>query len=86
MGLFAWLVLGLIAGVVAQFVTKEKPGKGCTGIIVTAVVGIVGAVVGGFIGSALGWGKVDEFDGRSILLAIVGAVVVLLAFGAIRKR
>jgi uncharacterized membrane protein YeaQ/YmgE (transglycosylase-associated protein family) len=86
-GIFAWIALGLLAGVAAQFVTKESPGKGgCTGIILTVVVGIVGAAVGGLIGTALGWGKVDEFDARSIVLAIIGAVLVLLVLGALRRH
>jgi uncharacterized membrane protein YeaQ/YmgE (transglycosylase-associated protein family) len=86
MGIIAWLALGLIAGALAQFVTNQRAaGGGCTGIAVTIVVGLVGAVVGGFIGTALGWGQVNDFDLRSIALAFVGAVVVLLILGAIRK-
>lgn len=86
MGIIAWLALGLIAGALAQFVTKERAaGGGCTGLLVTIVVGLVGAVVGGFIGTALGWGEVNDFDLRSIALAFVGAVLVLLVLGALRK-
>ena len=86
MGILAWLVLGLIAGALAQFVTRQDPGGGgCLGIIVTIVVGLVGAAIGGFIGTALGWGDVNDFDLRSIALAFVGAVLVLLVLGAIRR-
>ncbi|MEX2080009.1 MAG: GlsB/YeaQ/YmgE family stress response membrane protein [Dehalococcoidia bacterium] len=48
------------------------------GIILTIAVGLLGAVIGGFIGTALGWGEVDEFDVRSIGLAFLGAVGLLL--------
>jgi len=85
MGILLWLLLGLIAGALAQFVTKERIGGGCTGIIITIVVGLVGAVIGGFIGGALGWGGVNDFDLRSIALAFVGAVLFLLVLGAIRR-
>lgn len=86
MGLLGWLVLGLLAGWLAQLVTKEPAGKGgCTGLVLTTVVGIVGAAVGGFIGTALGWGTVNDFDARSLLLAFIGAVVVLLVLGAVRR-
>ena len=85
MSLIGWLVLGLLAGWLAQMVTKESPGKGgCTGLVLTTVVGIIGAAVGGFVGTALGWGTVSEFDARSLLLAFIGAVVVLLVLGAVR--
>ncbi|MGD9932133.1 MAG: GlsB/YeaQ/YmgE family stress response membrane protein [Dehalococcoidia bacterium] len=85
MGLLGWLVLGLLAGWLAQLVTKESTGKGgCTGLVLTTVVGIVGAAVGGFVGTVLGWGTVNDFDARSLLLAFIGAVVVLLVLGAVR--
>ena len=85
-GLIAWLGLGFVAGLAAQWVTREKPRDGCGGIIVAIVLGIAGAVIGGFIGQSLGWGKVDDFDLRSVLLAFVGAVLLLLVLRAIRKR
>ena len=53
--------------------------------IVTAVIGMAGAAVGGFIGTALGLGDVNGFDLRSFVLAVAGAVIVLLAFRAISK-
>ena len=86
MGLIGWLVLGLIAGWLAQMVTKERAGSGCSGLVLTTAIGIVGAAIGGFIGTALGWGEVNSFDVRSLLLAFLGAVVLLLVLGALRKR
>lgn len=86
MGIVAWLILGLLAGLLAQFVTKESPGGGgCTGILITIVVGLVGAAVGGWIGTQLGWGEVDELDLRSIGLAFLGAVIVLLVLRTLRR-
>lgn len=86
MGLAAWLLLGLIAGLVARLIVPGPSGRGCCGIIVTIVIGLVGAVVGGFIGVQLGWGEVSDFDLRSIALAVLGAIVVLIVLAAIRER
>jgi uncharacterized membrane protein YeaQ/YmgE (transglycosylase-associated protein family) len=84
-GLIAWLLLGLVAGLLAQWVVKDSHGGcGCTSIIVTIAVGLAGAAVGGFIGTQLGWGEVDDFDLRSIGLAFLGSIVVLLVLQAIR--
>lgn len=84
MGILTWLVLGLIAGALAQFVVG-RPFKegGCMGIVVTIAVGLIGAVIGGFIGTALGWGEVDEFDVRSIGLAFLGAIAFILVLQAL---
>ncbi len=86
MGLFAWALLGLIAGWLAKFVVKDgSKERGCTGLVVTMVIGIVGAAIGGWIGTQLGWGTVNDFDIRSIGLAFIGAVIVLLVLRAIRS-
>lgn len=85
MGIIAWLVLGLLAGMLAQWVVKDSAGGcGCTGIVITIAVGLAGAAVGGFIGTQIGWGEVDDFDLRSIGLAFLGAVIVLLVLQAVR--
>jgi uncharacterized membrane protein YeaQ/YmgE (transglycosylase-associated protein family) len=84
MGILAWLALGLIAGLLAQLVVPGPDRGGCAGIVVTIVVGLAGAVVGGFIGVQLGWGTVDSFDLRSIGLAVIGAILVLLVLQALR--
>ncbi|HYM14250.1 MAG TPA: GlsB/YeaQ/YmgE family stress response membrane protein [Dehalococcoidia bacterium] len=78
MGILAWLVVGLIAGVVAKAL---MPGGGPGGIILTILLGIAGAFVGGFLASAFGFGSgVNGFDIRTIVVAIVGAMVLLLAY------
>jgi uncharacterized membrane protein YeaQ/YmgE (transglycosylase-associated protein family) len=82
MGILAWIVFGLIAGVVARFL---MPGNVPMGLVGTIILGILGAVVGGFIGTQMGWGDVYGFDLRSILLAIGGGVVVLFIVGLLRR-
>ena len=79
-----WVVLGLIAGSLAKFLV---PGRDPSGCIVTVVLGIVGAFIGGMIGSALGWGRVaaGELDFRSLGIATLGAIVVLLVGRALRR-
>lgn len=84
MGLLAWLLLGLIAGLLAQLVVPGPDRGGCGGILVTIAVGLAGAAVGGFVGVQLGWGTVTAFDLRSIGLAVLGAILVLLVLQALR--
>lgn len=86
MGILAWIIFGLIAGAIAQLlVPGNDPGAGgFTGIIVTIAIGIVGAFIGGYLGTQFGWGSVSSFDIRSMLLAIGGAILLLFGLRAIR--
>ena len=79
-----WTLLGLLAGALAKFLV---PGRDPSGCIITVALGIIGAWVGGFVGSALGWGSVTSgrFDVRSVGLATAGAVVVLLLGRLVRR-
>jgi uncharacterized membrane protein YeaQ/YmgE (transglycosylase-associated protein family) len=79
-----WVLLGLLAGSLAKFLV---PGRDPSGCIVTIVLGIVGAFIGGLIGSALGWGRVaaGDIDVRSLGIATLGAVVVLLLGRLLRR-
>ena len=78
MGIIGWIVLGLLAGLIAKAI---MPGNDPGGFIVTTIIGVVGAVLGGFIGSSLGIGDVDEFfDISTWLCAIGGALVLLLIY------
>ncbi len=72
-----WIVLGLLAGTLAKFLV---PGRDPPGCIVTIALGIAGAFIGGWIGTAVGWGAVgqSEFSPRSVGLATLGAIVLLL--------
>ncbi len=85
MGILGWILLGIIAGVVAKAVL---PGSQPGGIIVTTLIGIAGALIAGFVARALGLGDpIDEFfDVSTWLAAIVGAVALLMAWGAIAGR
>ena len=82
MGIFAWIVFGLIAGILARFL---MPGQGPGGIIATILLGIVGAMVGGFLGTQLGFGDLSGFDLRSMALAVGGGIVVLFLYGLLTK-
>jgi len=81
MGILSWIILGLIAGVVAQALVG-----GGFGLIGTIVLGIIGAVVGGFVASALGFGDVTGLNLGSIVIAVLGASVLILAVRAPRGR
>ena len=82
MGILSWIVMGLIVGVLAKFI---MPGKDPGGIIITILIGIAGAFLGGFIGSYLGLGTVTGFNVVSILLAIGGAVLLLILYRVIKR-
>ena len=84
MGFLAWILLGLIAGAIAKAI---MPGRDPGGIIVTMLIGIVGAVIGGFLGNMLfGIGGVSGVDIRSILIAVVGALVLLWIYRIATRR
>ncbi len=84
MSWIAWVLLGLAAGVIARSVL---PSRARPGIFLTTLLGTLGALVGGFIGNRLGLGAIDEFfDLETWLLAIGGAVLVLLAWAMLAGR
>ena len=82
MGILAWIIFGLIAGALAKFI---MPGDDPGGVIVTTIIGIVGAVIGGFIAVQLGWGDVTGFDVRSFVIAIVGALILLFGYRLLKR-
>ena len=78
MGVLSWILFGLIAGGIAKYLL---PGKDPGGCLVTALIGIIGAVIGGFLGTTVfNWGRVTGFDLRSFLIAIAGAVLLLALY------
>lgn len=81
MGIIGWIVFGLIVGALAKLV---MPGKDPGGIIVTMLIGIVGALLGGFVGRALGFYGPGEAAG--FVMAFVGAVVLLAGYRAVAGR
>ena len=83
MGIIAWIVLGALAGWIASIIMKTNEEQGAIGNI---VVGIVGAVIGGFLVSALtGSEGVTGFNLTSLLVAILGAVILLAILKAVRR-
>jgi uncharacterized membrane protein YeaQ/YmgE (transglycosylase-associated protein family) len=85
MGIIGWIILGLLAGLIAKAILPgDQPG----GVIVTAIVGVVGAIIAGFIAQAIGFGDpIDEFfDWSTWIAAIIGAIVLLLIWQAIAGR
>ncbi len=77
MGILLWILFGLIAGVLAKYL---MPGPDPGGFIVTTLLGIVGACVGGYVGTLLGFGDISGFDIRSMALAVGGAMLLLLGY------
>jgi uncharacterized membrane protein YeaQ/YmgE (transglycosylase-associated protein family) len=84
MGFLAFLILGLIAGAIAKAIL---PGRQGGGLLMTLVLGVVGALLGGWIGSALFGVGINEFFSLSTwLLAIGGAIIGLLIYGRVTRR
>lgn len=82
MSIIAWIVLGLVAGFIASKIVN-KQGEG---FFLDIVLGIIGAIVGGFIFSAFGASAVTGFNAYSLIVAVVGAIVVLWIYHAITGR
>lgn len=84
MGLLAWIVLGLLAGAIAKWLL---PGPDPGGCVVTIVIGIVGALLGGFLSTALGFGGLSgRLDWRSLVIAVLGSIVLLVIWRLLRGR
>jgi uncharacterized membrane protein YeaQ/YmgE (transglycosylase-associated protein family) len=83
MGFFGFLLLGLIAGAIAKLIL---PGRQGGGWIITLVLGVVGALLGGFIGSLFGLNIESFFDLGTWLCAIGGSLIVLVIYGAVTGR
>ncbi|EHO4784959.1 GlsB/YeaQ/YmgE family stress response membrane protein [Salmonella enterica subsp. enterica serovar Enteritidis] len=83
MGIIAWIVFGLIAGVIAKLL---MPGRDGGGFILTCILGIVGAVVGGWLATMFGiGGSISGFNLHSFQVAVVGAIMVLVIFRLLRR-
>jgi uncharacterized membrane protein YeaQ/YmgE (transglycosylase-associated protein family) len=75
MGIIGWILFGLVVGIIAKFL---MPGRDPGGFIITAALGIVGALVGGFIGQALGF--YNEGEPAGFLMAVIGSIILLLLY------
>lgn len=82
MGILGWIFVGLIAGLLARWIVKDER----TGCIYTVIVGIIGALIGGGLMSLIDEQGVDDFSFRSIVVAAIGAVLLLLVLQAISGR
>ena len=85
MGIIGWIVLGLLAGVIAKAI---MPGEERGGFILTTLLGVAGALLGGFLAAVFGLGDpIDEFfDISTWIAAIIGALVILFIWNAVRGR
>ena len=82
MGILAWIVFGLVVGIIAKLL---MPGRDPGGIIITMLLGIAGALLGGFVGRAMGFYGPDQTAGW--LMSIGGAILLLLLYRlAVRRR
>jgi len=77
MGILSWIVLGLLVGVLAKWI---MPGGDPGGIFVTILIGIAGALIGGFLSSALGFGTVTGFNVPSLAIAVGGSLLLLFGY------
>ncbi len=83
MGVLSWIILGLVVGILAKWI---MPGPDPGGLILTIVLGVAGAFVGGYIGSSLGLGSVSGFNLGSLALATVGSLLLLWGHRRLRGR
>lgn len=84
MGILSWIIFGLIAGAVAKLL---MPGRDPGGFIWTIIIGIVGAFIGGFIASLLGFAEIEQgFNFRSFIFAVVGSIVLLLIYRMVKGK
>ena len=81
-GLISWALFGLLAGLVAKLL---MPGSDPGGCIITSLLGVAGALIGGFIAQALGFGGIGVWDWRSFVVAVLGSLLLLFLYRAIKK-
>jgi uncharacterized membrane protein YeaQ/YmgE (transglycosylase-associated protein family) len=83
MGVFSWIILGLVVGIIAKLL---MPGNDPGGFLVTILIGIAGALLGGFVGTYFQVGDVTGFNTVSLLLAVGGALVLLILYRLLIRR
>ncbi|MDM6972357.1 GlsB/YeaQ/YmgE family stress response membrane protein [Klebsiella michiganensis] len=82
MGIISWIIFVLLAGLFSKCLL---PGNYCGGFIFTVILGVIGAVVGGWISTFFGFGRVDGFNFGSFVVAVIGALVVLFIYRKIKS-
>jgi uncharacterized membrane protein YeaQ/YmgE (transglycosylase-associated protein family) len=83
MGLISWIVVGLLAGLLAKWL---MPGEGPGGLLMTLILGMAGASMGGFVVSLLGGTGATGFNVWSVLVATFGAIILLFLYGLLARR
>lgn len=81
MGILTWIVLGLIVGALAKWI---MPGDDPGGIFITILIGVAGALLGGFLSTALGFGGVTGFNFGSVVVAVLGSLLLLFGYRRIK--
>src|SRR5262249_38556852 len=81
MGVIGWILFGLVVGIVAKFL---MPGRDPGGFIVTILLGVAGALLGGYLGRAVGW--YQEGDPVGFLVAVLGAIILLALYRLLARR
>lgn len=82
MGILSWIILGLIAGWLTKFIMPTAK----LGLVKTMLLGIAGALIGGYISTLLGWGNVSGFNITSIIIAVLGAVLLIYVYRLVIKK
>ena len=82
LGLFGWIVIGILAGSISGWFVGSRSVQGC---LPTMIVGVIGGVIGGWLSGAMGMGRVEGFIG-ALLFATIGAVVVRLVLRALEEK
>ncbi len=83
MGIISWIILGLLAGMLAKWL---MPGKDGGGFIITTILGVAGAFVGGFVGSLIGLGTTGGLSIGSIATATAGAFIILFICNKVKAK
>ncbi len=86
MGLLTWILVGLVAGFLAELILGGGTGFGLGGLVLTTLLGVAGALVGGFVSVYFGYGDVTGFNVRSLVIAVCGAIAVIVVFRALSSR
>ena len=82
MGIIWTIIIGFVAGIIAKFI---MPGDNePSGLIMTTILGVAGALLASFLGQSMGW--YNQFEGPGLIGAVVGAIIVLAIFAFIRRR
>jgi len=82
MGILSWIIVGLIGGALGKLIV---PGKQRGGVVMTLFIGVLGALLGGWISTQLGFGGLSGFDLRSVIIAALGAALLVVVIRGLRK-